>query len=273
MIVEAGAGRAARVVLLTFPGLYGALAIERFSEARPRLDLVGIGLSHRIFKGKGQVASALAMIHRTGLAYSTYSFLVTDCAWGLLRLAGRPAVLKELGNDVRHLQDVNGHESIAWLETLAPDYVVSCYFNQIIGPRVVALPRLGCVNMHPAPLPALRGPEPCFRTLQRAMGETAVTVHVVEAELDAGAIWHQERVEVPPGLTLLELSAHLWSEGARVVAAWLASPRGANPVPQPDVPVDYTTWPSPHEVRECRRTGLRLFDTGAFVRLLRHTQS
>ena len=50
----------------------------------------------------------------------------------------------------------------------------------------LAVPRLGTLNVHPALLPAYRGPEPTFWQLFDAVAESGVTVHRVEPGRIAG---------------------------------------------------------------------------------------
>src|SRR5690606_30237940 len=118
--------------------------------------------------------------------YTAYNALLANVAWTRLRLSGRPAGLRNVS--VRHLRDVNSAKTIAWLKELRPDYVASYYFNQWIGPEVRAVPNQACVNLHPSLLPALRGPDPIFRTLERNLELTGLTLHLVDEGFDTGQI-------------------------------------------------------------------------------------
>src|SRR5262245_1603829 len=69
-----------RVVLLTSPGLFGAEIINRLATAE-RINLVGVGLTDRLYKGKGLAASVRTFLKRTGWRYVAYNALQANVAW------------------------------------------------------------------------------------------------------------------------------------------------------------------------------------------------
>lgn len=259
-----------RVVLLTYPGLCGASVIERMAEEEG-IDLIGVGLSGRVFKGSNHLQSVVKMIRRTGWAFTAYAVTMTDIAWAILRCMGRPASFSSGGFEVLHFKEVNGTETVDWLRRLQPDYVVSCYFNQLIGPSVRSTCRLGCLNMHAALLPGLRGPEPSYRALERDLAVTGLTVHEIDDGIDTGRLLHQESRSVPPGLSLGEMDLLLWADGARVLSGWLAGKSQAPGYPRMQDPEadDYDSWPNPEEIRKFRQTGKQLFRMSAFIAAMR----
>ena len=249
---------APRVLLLTSPGLFGAITINRLAAATG-LQLVGVGLTDRIYRNKGKLAGAHTFRLRTGWRYFTWQALQADVSWTTLQLTGRPKGLKQSGASVRRLTDVNSKAAREWMTSLRPDFVVSLYFNQKIGPEVCAIPTRGCINLHPSLLPDLRGPDPVFRALERKLTMTGLTIHEVAAEIDAGKILHQESREIPPGLTVLGLFEMLVRDGADLLARWLEG-RVAAQVPAPcDQPGDYTTFPTHMEVNQFLAQGGELF--------------
>src|SRR5689334_21622986 len=62
------------------------------------------------------------------------------------------------------------------LRRLAPDAIAVACFPFRLPPPLLALPPLGCPNVHPSLLPRGRGPEPIFWTLRRGERETGATV-------------------------------------------------------------------------------------------------
>lgn len=261
--------RRPRVVLLTYPSLAGAAIIQQMTR-QPGINVVGIGLSGRVFKGANHVQAVSRMTRRTGGRFTAYAIAMTDLAWLALRAVGRPRALTDRNVDVHTIADINGGETYRWLESLEPDYVASCYFNQIIGPAVTRIPRRGCVNLHAALLPALRGPEPNFRALERDLTESGLTVHRVDEGIDAGPILHQERRVIPPGASLGELDATLWPEGGRVLAEWLVRDPGTlgGRPNTADAEEDYDTWPTADEVARLRRSGKHLLRWSSYFRSL-----
>src|SRR5512146_3112378 len=66
------------------------------------------------------------------------------------------------------------HRLLAGLE---PDLILVTGFPRLLPPAVLALPRLGCVNVHPALLPAYRGPDPIFWQFYNGEPGLGLTIH------------------------------------------------------------------------------------------------
>lgn len=260
--------RKPRVVLFTYPGLVGTHVINTFAQT-PGIDLVGIGLSARVFKGANHLQSVRRMIRHSGWRFTAWEILMTDLAWIWLRIKRAPSVLSKV--EILRVSDINGASTVAWLQDLKPDYIASCFFNQVIDHPVIDLPTLGCLNMHAGPLPHLRGPEPCFRALERGYRETGLTIHrIVDKNIDTGPILHQEFRIIPPKISVSELDSRLWGDGARVLADWLASHTTVTKemCHQSSEDGDYTSWPSTKEVDKFLHDGGTLIDYKAFRREL-----
>ena len=84
----------------------------------------------------------------------------------------------------------------AALADLELDLGVAFTFPRI-PEEVAALPRRGTVNLHPALLPAYRGPNG-FRALFEGQPRLGATLHRVTPELDAGPILAQASEPTPP---------------------------------------------------------------------------
>ena len=70
---------------------------------------------------------------------------------------------------------------------LQPDLIISATFPLRIPPSLVAIPRYGAVNLHPAPLPRGRGPNP-LRLVYEGDTSVSAALHRIEPGFDAGAI-------------------------------------------------------------------------------------
>jgi methionyl-tRNA formyltransferase len=77
-------------------------------------------------------------------------------------------------------------ESRAELASWAPDVLVVVAYGLILPPPVLAIPRLGCVNIHGSLLPRWRGAAPIQRALLAGDAETGVTIMQLDAGLDTG---------------------------------------------------------------------------------------
>jgi methionyl-tRNA formyltransferase len=78
------------------------------------------------------------------------------------------------------------------------DLVLSYLHANRISQPLIRLPRLGCFNFHPAPLPELRGLGGYNFAILNGMREYGVSVHWVEESIDTGDIVEVERWQIDP---------------------------------------------------------------------------
>ncbi len=104
------------------------------------------------------------------------------------------------------------------LRVLAPDLIVAVAFGRVIPPEVLAIPRLGGINLHPSLLPRYRGAAPIPRVIAAGDTETGVTVLYITEELDAGDVILQRTVPILPDDTAETLQVRLAGEGAALLA-------------------------------------------------------
>jgi len=135
----------------------------------------------------------------------------------------------------------------ALFASLEPDLIVVVAFR-ILPPEVLAIPRLGAVNLHASLLPKYRGAAPVQWALINGETRTGVTVFQLEPTVDTGRIIRQREVEIGPDETYGELSTRLSTIGAEELAAAvedLAEGR-AHPLPQDETEATH----APKLVRE-----------------------
>lgn len=99
-----------------------------------------------------------------------------------------------------------------------PDLICVACFPQRIPAALLRMPRLGTLNVHPALLPANRGPEPLFWTFRLGQASTGVTVHLMDERMDSGPILAQETLAVPDGITYAELEQQTADLGGILLA-------------------------------------------------------
>jgi methionyl-tRNA formyltransferase len=113
-------------------------------------------------------------------------------------------------------------EAIDALAALAPDAIVVAAYGQYLPRRLLALPRLGAINIHPSLLPAYRGAAPIQWAVANGDTGTGVTILEVSPRMDAGPILLQERHPIAPDDTTPTLEARLSALGARLMLDALA---------------------------------------------------
>ena len=103
-------------------------------------------------------------------------------------------------------------EAIETLKQLAPDIMVVIAYGLILPRSVLALPRLGCINVHASLLPRWRGASPIQHALLHGDKESGVTIMQMDAGMDTGAILMQATCPVEAtdtSETLHDRLAHL----------------------------------------------------------------
>jgi methionyl-tRNA formyltransferase len=268
-----------RTVFCTCGGLYGALVL-RCLRACGRLEICGVIRSSRVLHPRfGFLRGAAEQVRRSGVAYAIYLWCATTLTDWLCALAGVGAVPSRgaaagrggaPGIPVLTTRDINDAESLEFLRACAPDLLVSAFFNQRLHPAVLALPKRGCLNIHPSLLPAAKGVDPVFQSLLHGAPPLGVTVHFMSPELDSGGIVAQREVENLTNRSVFQATALLFREGAELLAASIESiARGATGRAQSGGG-DYQSWPTSREVRtlRTRRRGalVRLADLSRLVR-------
>ncbi len=84
----------------------------------------------------------------------------------------------------------------AMLAPLRPDLIISGGMPWRIPPDVLALPRLGAINLHPALLPRYRGPAAIEWAFRNGDAEMGFTVHRLSPDFDTGPILAQARIPI-----------------------------------------------------------------------------
>lgn len=108
---------------------------------------------------------------------------------------------------------VKSPEALAWIRDFHPDVLFSLYFRDIIPQRVLDLPPLGCVNLHPALLPKYRGTFSAPWAIINGETVTGFTYHRMLSQVDAGTIILQRQVDIRPDDTAYALYHRLLIEG------------------------------------------------------------
>jgi methionyl-tRNA formyltransferase len=134
-------------------------------------------------------------------------------------LIGR--IAGHLGRPVEVAADINAEPFIRCLREYAPDLVIMASFDQIVRPDLLAIPRLGWLNIHPSVLPRHRGPEPIYWAIAQGDRESGITLHWAVERIDAGPILEQRTVPILPTDTAGTLCKRLVVAGLEALDATL----------------------------------------------------
>ena len=82
------------------------------------------------------------------------------------------------------------------LHALAPDFIFSFYYRQLLPLEFLEAAKHGALNMHGSLLPRFRGRAPVNWAVLRGASETGATLHYMESRPDAGDIVDQLAVPI-----------------------------------------------------------------------------
>src|SRR5271169_6585973 len=115
----------------------------------------------------------------------------------------------------------------------ASDVLVVVAYGLILPPAVLALPRLGCVNIHASLLPRWRGAAPIQRAILAGDRETGVTIMRMDVGLDTGPMLLKGAVPIGRWTTATGLTDQLADLGAELIVKAIARMKKGD---LPDIP-------------------------------------
>jgi methionyl-tRNA formyltransferase len=115
------------------------------------------------------------------------------------------------------------------------DLFVVAAFGLIFGRKTLAIPRIGCVNLHASLLPKYRGASPVAAAIAAGDEETGISLMQMETGLDTGPVIATSKLKVSPTDTTESLTERLADLGADLAVAKLADFASGRiqPIPQP----------------------------------------
>jgi methionyl-tRNA formyltransferase len=155
------------------------------------------------------------------------------------------------------------------ISELNPDLVLSFSFPYRIPPEVTAIPRYGAVNLHPAPLPLYRGPNP-IRMVYDGHPTVGAALHRTEEEFDTGVIYSMHERPMPEDVTRENVFA-VWGETMALAldegvrGAVSGEPGQAQDHSRASYAAEFTDeelwldWNLPARLLQCRATALTFF--------------
>jgi methionyl-tRNA formyltransferase len=154
---------------------------------------------------------------------------------------------------------VNHSDHLALARELAPDLIVSVAAPEVFSPALLAVPRLGCINIHSGRLPAYRGMLPSFWQMLRGEPAATVTVHWMAPKVDMGDIIATEQYPILSHDSLDRLVRETKRGGARLMLRTLEAIRlgAAARSAQNITDSGYFSFPKSSDARAFRARGHR----------------
>lgn len=111
--------------------------------------------------------------------------------------------------------------ALAELAALKPDLIIVVAYGLLLPPAALALPRLGCINVHASLLPRWRGAAPIERAILEGDRETGISIMQMDAGLDTGAVLATAATPISASDNSETLTERLVSFGCETLSAVL----------------------------------------------------
>ncbi len=95
-----------------------------------------------------------------------------------------------------YCKNVNDTETINWIKDKNPDIIFCWGWSQLIKTKLLSLPPMGVVGIHPALLPQNRGRHPLIWALVLGLKESGLTFFFMDEGTDSGPILSQKKFQI-----------------------------------------------------------------------------
>jgi methionyl-tRNA formyltransferase len=136
------------------------------------------------------------------------------------QLTSSPVKQLAMANGLSVLQPPRASDPqfLAVLTSLVPQIIVIAAYGQLLPPALLAIPPLGCINVHASLLPKFRGAAPINWALIRGERVTGVTIMLIDKTLDTGPLLLQSELAIDPSDDAGTLQERLALCGAEALA-------------------------------------------------------
>jgi len=212
-------------ILSLVPGRSTTKIIERMTTSEDEVPPLRLGV---LGSGKGSNLRALIQaIHEKRLDAEIVAAISDQSDSDFLKIAkaeGLPVHHVHAGNNPRRFEEEAQKKVLRLLQDADTDVVVLTGFMRILKEPVLSAYADRIVNVHPSLLPAYKGANAVQEALDEGEIETGCTVHLVNAEIDAGKILAQAKVPILIGDTPQLLHARIKEQEhillPKVLAEW-----------------------------------------------------
>lgn len=167
------------------------------------------------------------------------------------RLLTFAEIERHRGIRIDSLSNPNMAAGLDAVRAFAPDLILTIRYGAILKAPVIAIPRLGVLNLHSGVLPEYRGVLATFRALLNGDQHVGCTLHYIrDATIDTGDVVQISRIAVDSRRSLLWHVLALYPPGIDMVSAALdrlANGEMLQTTAQPATSGSYYSYPTAEE--------------------------
>ena len=272
----AGGAASLRICIVTNGSWFATVALDRLlSRTAGRnayLVIVATGLRRQ---SGNRLVEASRLLGRWGLRYFVYKSAVNLLPSVLGRvIPGSRSIgrtCRRLGVPTARFRNVNDAAPMEHLRRFRPDLLISFSCPNRLSAEVLALPRIGSLNVHSSLLPAYAGMAGYIHALRNGDPATGVTVHEMVERLDAGRIVGQRRIAIRPGMSVFQLFRDQCLGGAALLEEAIDACATSGAIDGSPQDLARRTWvgePTRDDIRVLRRRGFRLMAFRDLIELI-----
>ncbi|WP_124972196.1 methionyl-tRNA formyltransferase, partial [Aphanothece sacrum] len=129
------------------------------------------------------------------------------------------------------------------LKNAQADAFIVVAYGQILSPEILAMPKLGCINVHGSILPKYRGAAPIQWCLYHGEAETGITTMLMDEGMDTGAMLLKAYTPIDLLDNAHQIAEKLAEQGADLLIETLGKLEQSkiNPIPQNDSEATYAS--------------------------------
>ncbi len=267
-----------RIVIL-LPKLHAGaeLAFNKLIK-RNDLEIVGVVRSDISFFTKKYWRYARYGVRRSGLFYGIVIALTIYLEFIGIALAGLflwhrkrrwrtvSNLVKKHNLELHDTENINSAKTIKILKSWEPDVLVSLSFDQILKKKVIEIPKMAALNMHPGLLPRYKGLWPEFWKLHNKEKFAGVTIHHINEKIDEGEIIAQMTYPIKKTDTKVSLGLKSGHKGAKLLAQTLNKMKRGIKMPtlKPKGKPKYYSLPTKKQFEKFFKKGKKLFSSLRF---------
>jgi methionyl-tRNA formyltransferase len=244
---------------------------EFFSNFKPLNEIKAIVISNPMGK-----KSTMNLARQMYEFYGLFDFFRVGFRYSYVKLMGRRRIhtsdsgpmpktytIKQLakayGLNVIERSDLNSIDFQQFISGYDPDLFISVASPVIFKQDLIDLPRLGCINIHTAPLPKYKGMLPSFWQIYHGEKEAGITIHRIDSGVDTGDIIAQGYVPIEPDQTLNDLIVKTKKQGARLMIDTIDAFRNRSvSYREMKGKGSYFSFPTREDVKEFKGRGKRI---------------
>jgi methionyl-tRNA formyltransferase len=133
----------------------------------------------------------------------------------------------------------NTPDAIEKIKSLNPDIMIVVAYGLILPKEILAIPKLGCVNIHVSLLPKFRGAAPIQRAIIAGETKTGITIIQMDEGLDTGNILMQQEITINDTDTSETVQDKLAILGGDMIVEYLKVYSSITPKKQSDIGLSY----------------------------------